>query len=119
MSGIRELSFDEIALVSAGSANGQDAGERSNYGRSDHSPSTNYGGQANGFQPNYAAGAANANMYNDLTSSCGLGLVGGGAGLVGAIATRSITAGISAITGIIAGCKSDSNAASKNGPPFH
>lgn len=32
MSDIRELSFDEIELVSGGNANGQDAGERSNYG---------------------------------------------------------------------------------------
>ncbi|WP_244212434.1 hypothetical protein [Buttiauxella izardii] len=34
MSGIRELSFDEVALVNGGSRNGQDAGERSNYGKS-------------------------------------------------------------------------------------
>ena len=32
MSNIKELSLSEIELVSGGNANGQDAGERSNYG---------------------------------------------------------------------------------------
>ena len=44
MSGIRELSFDEIALVSGGNANGQDAGERSNYGTSNLSSRSRRGG---------------------------------------------------------------------------
>lgn len=39
--------------------------------------STNYGGQANGFQPNIAAGMAGANLVNDVTSNCGLALLGG------------------------------------------
>lgn len=113
MSDIRELSLSEIELVSGGNANGQDAGERSNYGRS-----TNYGAQANGFQPNYAAGMAGANMYNDLSSNCGLAMLGGVAGLAGSAASRSVTGAVSSITGIIAGCKSDSKSASKSGAPF-
>lgn len=113
MPNIRELSFGEIDLVNGGEGHGTEF----NRDRQDaRNAATNYGGQANGFQPNLAAGAAGANMYNDLSSNCGLGLVGGGAGLVSAVATRSIATGISAITGIIAGCKSDST--SKNGPPF-
>lgn len=85
MSSIRELSFDEIVQVSGGGANGQNASDRSYGGRS---ASTNYGGQANGFQPNISAGITGANMYNDLSSNCGLALIGGAAGLTGAAASK-------------------------------
>jgi hypothetical protein len=115
MADIRELSFDEIAQVSGGSANGQNASDR-NFGRT---ASTNYGGQANGYQPNISAGITGANMYNDLTSNCGLALVGGTAGLANAAASRSVTGAVSSIAGIIAGCRPDSSSNSKSGPPFH
>lgn len=111
MNNIKELSPDEIALVSGGNAN-------SNYERG-RDASTNYGGQANGFQPNLAAGAAGANMYNDLTSNCGVAMTGGTAGLVGAAASRSPTAANGDITGMRAGCRNDSQVAAKSGPPFH
>jgi hypothetical protein len=116
MSNIRELNFDEIALVSGG--NGADSADRDRALRAQRQARTSYGAQANGFQPNYAAGAAGANMYNDLSSNCGLAMVAGTSGLVGAVASRSTTGAISSIAGMIAGCKPDSNAASKNGPPF-
>ncbi|WBM72670.1 hypothetical protein OH773_10710 [Buttiauxella sp. WJP83] len=103
MSSIRELSFDEIALVSGGGANGQDNNERSNYGG--NSARTGYGGQANGFQPNYAAGAAGANMYNDITSNCGIGIAGGLMGLGASVASRSIAGAGSAVAGMIGSCK--------------
>lgn len=112
MTNIRELNFDEIAQVSGGG----NAGDHDRI--SGRSASTNYGGQANGYQPNIAAGMAGANMYNDLTSNCGLALVGGAAGLTGAAATRSVTGAISSITGMIAGCRPSSNSDSKSGPPF-
>ncbi len=119
MTSIKDLNFDEIALVSGG--NGADSADRDRAlraARNARNASTSYGGQANGFQPNYAAGAAGANMYNDLSSNCGLAIMGGTAGLIGAVASRSITGAVSSITGMIAGCKPDSNAASKNGAPF-
>lgn len=113
MLSIRELSLDEIAMVSGGNAN-------SNYERGDSRGSrTNYGAQANGFQPNLAAGVAGANMYNDLTSNCGLAMIGGTAGLAGAVASKSPSGVIGAITGMIAGCRNDSQSSSKSGPPFH
>lgn len=110
---MKELNFNDIKQVSGGGRNG-----------ADHEPnwrgaSTNYGGQANGFQANYAAGAAGANMYHDLSSNCGLAMLGGTAGLVGAGVTRSITGVISSVTGMVAGCRADSQSASRNGPPFH
>lgn len=112
MSSIRELSFDEIAQVSGG---GNAGDHERNSGRA---ASTNYGGQANGFQPNIAAGKAGANLVNDVTSNCGLALLGGTAGLAGAVASRSITGTISSITGMIAGCRPSSDSDSKSGPPF-
>lgn len=112
MSEIRELSFDEIAIVSGG-GNAGDHDDR-NSGRA---ASTNYGGQANGFQPNISAGLTGANLVNDLKSNCGLAMIGGTAGLAAAAAGKSAAGAISALTGIIAGCRNDS--ASKSGPPFH
>lgn len=112
MSNIRELSFDEIAQVSGG-GNAGDHEQRAGV--------TNYGGQANGFQPNISAGLTGSNMYNDLTSNCGLAMVGGAAGLAGAAASKSVSGAISAIAGMIAGCRPDpsSSSNSKNAPPFH
>ena len=116
MSGIRELSLNERAIVSGGEGHGTEVNRDRQEARS--KGSTSYGGQANGFQPNYAAGAAGANMFNDLRSTCGLGMIGGAAGLANAAVTRSITGAITSVTGMIAGCSPDSKAASKNGPPF-
>lgn len=116
MSGIRELSLNEIAIVSGGEGHGTEVNRDRQEARL--KGSTSYGGQANGFQPNYAAGAAGANMFNDLSSNCGLGMIGGAAGLAGAAASRSIAGAVSSIAGMVAGCKPDSKAASKNGPPF-
>ncbi|WPU22500.1 hypothetical protein RI049_21115 [Cedecea neteri] len=114
MSEIKELNFEEIAMVSGGNANSnyENASSRGRRG------STNYGGQANGFQPNLAAGAAGANMYNDLTSNCGLVMIGGTASLIGATVSRSPTTAIGAVTSMIAGCRNDSRSSSKSGPPF-
>jgi hypothetical protein len=78
MHNIKYLTFYEIAIVRGG--NGVDSAERD---RALRAARTTYGAQANGFQPNLAAGA---------------------------VATKSITAGISAVTGIIAGCKPDNHA---------
>jgi hypothetical protein len=111
MSNIRVLSFGEISQVSGG-------GKESEHDYHRHSGSTNYGGQANGFQPNISAGLTGANMYNDLSSNCGLALVGGSAGLANAAATKSVTGAITSIAGMIAGCRPDSGSKSKNGPPF-
>ncbi|BFT82787.1 hypothetical protein AB5R26_003336 [Enterobacter mori] len=116
MSNIKELSFYEIALVSGGEGHGTEVNRDRR--EAQLRGGIGYGAQANGFQPNRAAGVAGANMYNDLTSNCGLAMIGGVAGLGGAAATRSITGAISSITGMIAGCKPDSHAAAKNGPPF-
>lgn len=116
MPNIKDLNFDEIALVSGG--NGADSADRDRALRAARQARTSYGAQANGFQPNFAAGAAGANMYNDLTSNCGLGVITGVSGLAAAGASRSIGSAIASVASMIAGCKPDSNAASKNGPPF-
>lgn len=79
---MKELNLNEVALVSGGG----NAGDRLDRGRT---ASTSYGGQANGFQPNYAAGKAGANLMNDLTSACGAALVGGITGVAGAALSRS------------------------------
>ncbi|MCS5452280.1 hypothetical protein ACJVQT_20220 [Enterobacter huaxiensis] len=114
MSNIRELSFDELAQVSGGGNSGD---HDRNFGRA---ASTNYGGQANGFQPNYAAIGG--------TGSCGPGTV---AGLVGGIAaatvaTGGLAAGIGFVGGVATGMiggqcfpSGSSSSNSKNGPPFH
>ncbi|SUW62580.1 Uncharacterised protein [Buttiauxella agrestis] len=116
MSGIRELSFDEIALVSGGSANGQDAGERSNYGN--NNARTSYGGQANGFQPNYAA--SGHGLLDGVSRDCLTSMAIGTANVVAAGASRSITgfgtAAASALNDIGKTCN-DNN--SRSGPPFH
>lgn len=113
MSGIKELSFDAISMISGGGRNSESSDRR------DANRGTNYGAQANGFQPNISAGLTGANMYNDLNSNCGLAMVGGAAGLASAAATRSLGSAIASVTGMIAGCRNDSQSSSKNGPPFH
>ncbi|HCR2161505.1 hypothetical protein [Enterobacter asburiae] len=92
MSNIRELSFDEIAQVSGGSANGQDASDR------------NYGGSKNSSSSN-GSSSKNGSIYNGV-DSCGAGILGGlVAGSPGG--PIGMTAGV--IGGAIAGqCTKDS-----------
>lgn len=115
MSTLRELSFNEVELVNGGGNNGQNASDR-HYGG--NNARTNYGGQGNGYQLNISAGITGANMANDLSSNCGLAMIGGSAGLIGAAVSKSITGAISAVTGIIAGCRPDSSSKSKSDSPF-
>lgn len=83
MSVIRNLSVDEIEMVSGGNAN-------SNYERNDHSSgSTSYGGQANGFQPNYAA--SGYGLLDGISRDCLTSLGLGAANAVAAGAARSMT----------------------------
>jgi hypothetical protein len=94
MSNIRELSFDEIALVSGGEGHGTEVARDRQDSR--NRASTSYGGQANGFQPNYAAAGG--------TGSCGPGTV---AGLVGGIAAATVaTGGLAAGVGFVGGVAS-------------
>ncbi len=116
MSKIRELNVDEMALVSGGNANSNFEGDHSRH----RGASTHYGGQANGFQSNYAA--ANG------TGSCGPGTV---AGLISGIAAATVaTGGLTAAVGFLGGMASGmiggqcfssgaSSSGSKSGPPFH
>lgn len=110
---MKELSLSEVAQVSGGG----NAGDRLERGRT---ALTNYGGQANGFQANYAAGAAGANLTHDLTSPCGAALVGGFASIAGAALSRSPAqvglAALGASSAIGATCGSSN---SRSGPPFH
>ena len=95
MSGIRQLSLNEIELVSSGNANGQDAGERSNYGRS-----TNYGAQANGFQPNYAA--AGYGLLDGISPACAKAMGLGTLNVIGAVTVRNIAGFGAAATAALA-----------------
>lgn len=92
MSKIRELSIDEIAQVSGGGANGQDASDR------------NFGG-SNNSAGSKASGSRNSSIYNGV-DSCGAGIIGGlVAGSPGG--PLGMTAGV--IGGAIAGqCTKDS-----------
>ncbi|MGU3523724.1 hypothetical protein ACLBW2_11555 [Enterobacteriaceae bacterium C23F] len=121
MPNIKDLNFDEIALVSGG--NGADSADRDRAlraARNARNGSTSYGGQANGLQPNYAAAGG--------TGSCGTGTV---AGLIGGIAAATVaTGGLAAGVGFVAGVAtgmiggqcfpsgSSSSGSGKNGPPF-
>lgn len=107
---MKELSLNDIAQVSGGG----NSGDRLDRGRT---PSTNYGGQADGFQSNKAAGG---------TGGCGTGTV---AGLVGGlaaagVATGGLAAGIGFVGGLASGMiggqcfPSGSSSSSRNGPPF-
>lgn len=109
---MKELNLNEITQASGGG----NAGDRLDRGRT---ASTNYGGQANGFQSNYSAAGG--------TGSCGTGTV---AGLVGGLAAASVaTGGLAAGIGFVGGLASgmiggqcfpsgSSSSSSKNGPPF-
>lgn len=115
MANIRELSLDEIALVSGGESMMSAANRGYNIGRKG---STNYGGQANGFQSNISAGLTGANMYNDVLSPCGAAIIGGITSVAGAALTGNAAAIGLAALGSSASIASTCSNNSRSGPPF-
>jgi hypothetical protein len=115
MSNIRELNFDEIAIVSGGESMMSAANRGDHIG---HQASTNYGGQANGFQSNVSAGLTGANMYNDVTSPCGASIIGGMTSIAGsALSGNAASIGLSAI-GAATSIASTCNFNSSSNTPF-
>lgn len=108
MSRIKELILDEIALVSGGESMMSAANRGTTRG------STSYGGQANGFQPNYAAAGSSG-----ITKECAAAIATGALGVVGSLPSRNAVSigSAMAVAGISIGATCD-QAKSKSGSPF-